>query len=308
MLSHTLIVCYFSYCLDLTRLRHLGFPLESELHPGTTVIYVDPDVGIKSRTKESSEDLANSSEFLCMDDFVPPHNASDLGKSDSLQQPALLPTKVEPLPIISDATKEDKQPIQNTENISIMEEDVEDISHQPYTQPESTVLIFSAGSPTSSEVSSSEPPEDLDISMNSCDDQVFATNFSVGGGTLDVNAQEFVPGNCSSLLPMRSAEQNSSSHLLIPPPISLSASAKEFIPSSPSSVTGKTTSSDIAVKENDSPERRRCARCKKLFFVDKDGVPTSKEKCLYHWGKVWHCGSDGSGSFSKKRNQYTIYK
>lgn len=34
----------YSYCLDKTRLRHLGFPLDSELHPGKTVIYVDPDV------------------------------------------------------------------------------------------------------------------------------------------------------------------------------------------------------------------------------------------------------------------------
>ena len=34
----------YSYCLDLVRLRRLGFPLESELHPGASVVYVDPDL------------------------------------------------------------------------------------------------------------------------------------------------------------------------------------------------------------------------------------------------------------------------
>ena len=34
----------YSYCLDLIRLRRLGFPLESELHPGAAVVYVDPDL------------------------------------------------------------------------------------------------------------------------------------------------------------------------------------------------------------------------------------------------------------------------
>ena len=52
--------------MDLTRLRHLGFPLDSELHPGKAVIYVDPDIGMRSCTKGGGD--LNSLEF-CVDDF-----------------------------------------------------------------------------------------------------------------------------------------------------------------------------------------------------------------------------------------------
>ena len=56
---------------------------------------------------------------------------------------------------------------------------------------------------------------------------------------------------------------------------SLSASAKEFIPSKSSPV------------EEDVYEGRNCARCNKLFYVFRDtGECVNLEECLYHWGKA----------------------
>merc|ERR1719412_955409 len=77
----------YSYCLDLTRLRHLGFPLDSELHPGKAVIYVDPDIGMRSCTKGGGD--LNSLEF-CVDDFssadVNPESISSTVSTSHLAQ------------------------------------------------------------------------------------------------------------------------------------------------------------------------------------------------------------------------------
>lgn len=32
---------------------------------------------------------------------------------------------------------------------------------------------------------------------------------------------------------------------------------------------------------------RTCVRCKKVYFVDRDGMYLRHEECVYHWGKNW---------------------
>ncbi|OQR78148.1 RNA exonuclease 1-like [Tropilaelaps mercedesae] len=32
---------------------------------------------------------------------------------------------------------------------------------------------------------------------------------------------------------------------------------------------------------------RTCSRCRKLYFVDRDGMYLRQEDCVYHWGKNW---------------------
>ena len=56
------------------------------------------------------------------------------------------------------------------------------------------------------------------------------------------------------------------------------------------------TSSSFTVNssEDDETEVRQCARCGKTFYVDHQGETLSREKCLYHWGKVRY-GSIVSG-------------
>jgi len=88
---------------------------------------------------------------------------------------------------------------------------------------------------------------------------------------LDVNAREFVPKNL--ILDDEAAASGddvASTHSSN----SLSASAKEFIPSK-------------LPLEEDIYEGRNCARCNKLFYVFRDtGECVNREECLYHWGKA----------------------
>lgn len=109
---------------------------------------------------------------------------------------------------------------------------------------------------------------------------------------LDANAREFVPKHsiledldtasaCSGdeICSKFESSPNSSSN-------SLSASAKEFIPSkSYTSLDGSSESFGSA--QEDIYQPRNCARCNTLFYVFKNtGECVQKEDCLYHWGKA----------------------
>jgi len=95
----------------------------------------------------------------------------------------------------------------------------------------------------------------------------------VKSSCLDVNAREFVPKNNLANLEDEAAASGddvASTHSSN----SLSASAKEFVPSKLS-------------LEEDIYEGRNCARCNKLFYVFRDtGECVNREECLYHWGKA----------------------
>jgi len=155
--------------------------------------------------------------------------------------------------------------------------DLEEILCQPSTGPEDL-----------EELSSTE--EDHTI-LSSLSDNA---NLSQSSGVLDVNAQEFVPSNLNLIetLPIPSRGVSST-------PISLSANAKEFYPSSsysnPSPLSVSLNASESEV------ETRKCARCDKVFEVI-DGAPISKEKCLYHWGKKWHYEKDATNDFSNNKS------
>ena len=246
------IFYFFSYCLDLTRLRHLGFPLDSELNPGKTIVYVDPDIGLRSCTKAEGD--LNSLEF-CVDDFSS-NDVKTESISNSINSQVTSPKTFQ---IISMQIEQDKsskelktrQEVENqnlAKNISQEEShknthnksDLEEILCQPSTGPEDL-----------EELSSTE--EDHTI-LSSLSDNA---NLSQSSGVLDVNAQEFVPSNLNlnETLPIPSRGVSST-------PISLSANAKEFYPSSsysnPSPLSVSLNASESEV------ETRKCARCDKV--------------------------------------------
>jgi len=53
--------------------------------------------------------------------------------------------------------------------------------------------------------------------------------------------------------------------------------------------------------DEDLSEVRQCARCNKTFYVDGRGEYLSREKCLYHWGKVFY----GGGPHCHDMDRYT---
>ena len=106
-------------------------------------------------------------------------------------------------------------------------------------------------------------PEDLEELSSTEEDHTILSslsdnaNLSQSSGVLDVNAQEFVPSNLNlnETLPIPSRGVSST-------PISLSANAKEFYPSSsysnPSPLSVSLNASESEV------ETRKCARCDKV--------------------------------------------
>ena len=90
------------------------------------------------------------------------------------------------------------------------------------------------------------------------------SNLSQSSGVLDVNAQEFVPSNLtvSEVLPIPSKDLGST-------PVSLSANAKEFYPSSSYS-NPSPLSVSLNASENEV-ETRKCARCDKVGYL-KNGI------------------------------------
>jgi len=105
----------------------------------------------------------------------------------------------------------------------------------------------------------------------------FDDELMVKSSCLDVNAREFVPKNLMlDDEAAASGDDVASTHSSN----SLSASAKEFVP----------TSQTLPVDCQDQDqvyEARNCARCNKLFYVYRDtGECVNREECLYHWGKA----------------------
>ena len=239
--------------MDLTRLRHLGFPLDSELHPGKAVIYVDPDVGMRSCTKGGGD--LNSLEF-CLDDFSPadvkPETISTVAQATRLPPERLHTSTLQMEPdngsaqgqdlivkhTCSTTNVQDKSP-ENTQNEIVLD----DNSH-----PEST------GSQHTPDFSSTE--EEHSASSIACEGG-FQSQTT---GILDVNAQEFVPGSAMASDVISVPCGNSSGA-----PVSLSASAKEFFPSSSYSSLPQVSSSSNA-SENEL-EARKCARCNKVRYA-----------------------------------------
>ena len=179
----------YSYCLDLIRLRRLGFPLESELHPGASVVYVDPDLA-----------PLNDADG-CYEDDVPNSEASS---SLDVNAQEFVPAKLLP-----------------------------------------TVITTADDTDTSSPSPGSDDNAPIAASLNPS-----------GGSTtsLNVSAKEFVPASSSPCLTVKVIDKDS-------------ASSNDEVEPTPA-------------------DPRQCARCNKTFFVDGNGAYLSREKCLYHWGKI----------------------
>ena len=232
----------------MTRLRHLGFPLDSELHPGKTIVYVDPEIGLRSCTKGEGD--LNSLEF-CVDDFssndVKPESISITTKS---QDPSTKIFQIIPMQIEQDDIKQSKALALENENSNVnISQEESQTNTQSKTDLEEILCQPSTGAEDIEELSSTE--EDQNI-LSSLGDNA---NLSQSSGVLDVNAQEFIPSNSNvtETLPIPSRDLTST-------PVSLSANAKEFYPSysnpSPLSVSLNTSESEV--------ETRKCARCDKV--------------------------------------------
>ena len=237
--------------MDLTRLRHLGFPLDSELHPGKTIVYVDPDIGLRSCTKGEGD--LNSLEF-CVDDF----SSNDV-KTESIsntinsQAPSPKTFQIISMQIEQDKTSNGPKQGQIVDNpnstLNISQEESHKNTHNKADLEE--ILCQSTGAEDMEELSSTE--EDHTI-LSSLGDNA---NLSQSSGVLDVNAQEFIPSNLNvtETLPIPSKGLSST-------PVSLSANAKEFYPSSSYS-NPSPLSLSLNVSESEV-ETRKCARCDKV--------------------------------------------
>ena len=237
--------------MDLTRLRHLGFPLDSELNPGKTIVYVDPDIGLRSCTKAEGD--LNSLEF-CVDDFSS-NDVKTESNSNSINSQVASPKTFQ---IISMQIEQDKSSkelkTRQVENQNLAKHISQEESHKNTHKKSDLEEILcqpSTGPEDLEELSSTE--EDHTI-LSSLSDNA---NLSQSSGVLDVNAQEFVPSNLNlnETLPIPSRGVSST-------PISLSANAKEFYPSSsysnPSPLSVSLNASESEV------ETRKCARCDKV--------------------------------------------
>ena len=246
---------FFSYCLHMPQLRHLGFPLDSELHPGNTVIYVDPDIGMRSCTKGGGD--LNSLEF-CVDDFssadVNPEGISSTVSTSHLAQIPIITNLPSKTKTYERPDRDDAETSENREAaIKVHTEE----SHQENTQNDCTEVTI--------QTSLVKAPEDTEILTENLDSLHSASpkHYNVQGvsssGVLDVNAQEFVPGSvvASEALNVPSKDSASSA------PVSLSASAKEFFPSSSYSNPSPLS---ISLDESENEvEARKCARCDKVW-------------------------------------------
>ena len=237
--------------MDLTRLRHLGFPLDSELNPGKTIVYVDPDIGLRSCTKAEGD--LNSLEFS-VDDFSS-NDVQTESNSNSINSQVVSPKTFQ---IISMQIEQDKSSkelkTRQVENQNLAKHISQEESHKNTHKKSDLEEILcqpSTGPEDLEELSSTE--EDHTI-LSSLSDNA---NLSQSSGVLDVNAQEFVPSNLNlnETLPIPSRGVSST-------PISLSANAKEFYPSSsysnPSPLSVSLNASESEV------ETRKCARCDKV--------------------------------------------
>ena len=254
--------------MDLTRLRHLGFPLDSELHPGKAVIYVDPDIGMRSCTKGGGD--LNSLEF-CVDDFsssdIKPESISTTSISPQLhkgicatspQLPKAGHTDsdtfhIDTMQLEQDDGLEQGQNIMMAQSSSTV--DVNDEESQTNTQHKNEMdeNIYHQTMGTEDTETLFLTEEDHSASSLVCD----PVNQPQSSGILDVNAQEFVPGSSitSELHSIPSTDSTSA-------PVSLSANAKEFYPSSSYS-NPSPLSTSLNASENEV-EARKCARCDKV--------------------------------------------
>jgi len=144
----------------------------------------------------------------------------------------------------------------------------------------------------------------------------------LGDKRLDANAQPFIPTNNNSKLRWYDSSDSDSSGANLTPErkssiedvssmIPLNVTAKEFVPTSASSISNSVScplitssstyyntqtfqpsnkfsvSSDISsLKEQSESEERVCVRCNKPFLMHKDGEYLEAEQCHYHWGKL----------------------
>ena len=239
----------------MPQLRHLGFPLDSELHPGNTVIYVDPDIGMRSCTKGGGD--LNSLEF-CVDDFssadVNPESISSTVSTSHLAQIPIITNLVSKTKTYERPDRDDAETLEKRE--AVIKVHTEE-SHQDNTQNDSTEVTI--------QTNLVKAPEDTEIltanvdSLHSASPKDYDGQGVSSSGVLDVNAQEFVPGSvvASEALNVPSKDSASSA------PVSLSVSAKEFFPSSSYSNPSPLS---ISLDESENEvEARKCARCDKVW-------------------------------------------
>ena len=222
------------------------------MHPGKTIVYVDPDIGMRSCTKGEGD--LNSLEF-CVDDF----SSSDVkpeGISTIIKHPQHSPMTFQVVPMQIEQDEGSKEIRQNetlkTRNsvVNICLEESQNNTHNK-TDLEEILCQQSTGAEDTEELSSTEEDHTL---LSNIDD---TANLSQSSGVLDVNAQEFVPSNLtvSEVLHIPSKDLAST-------PGSLSANAKEFYPSSSYS-NPSPLSVSLNASENEV-ETRKCARCDKV--------------------------------------------
>ena len=236
-------------------MRHLGFPLDSELSPGKTVIYVDPDVGMRSCTKGGGD--LNSLEF-CLDDF-PPADARTESISTIVHTPQLPP---EPIHTSTSTLQMEQGEGSTLHQDSIAKNNslivnVHEKSHEN-TQNENILdKNLDPDRADNQDASDSSPTLVEQSASLLASDRAYQSSAS---GVLDVNAQEFIPGNASVSEGLSTPNEKSTSAS-----VSLSASAKEFVPSS-SYLNSSPMPSSTQTSENEV-EVRRCARCNKVRYI-----------------------------------------
>ena len=226
-------------------MRHLGFPLDSELHPGKAVIYVDPDVGMRSCTKGGGD--LNSSEF-CLDDF-PPSGADakqQFTDNSRLNIPLEASQTILPMQTEPDTVSTHDQVLSPKDNSSFTS-----VAKNTQIQNMIDQKLDSSNQRDEHSINLETNKKEDDCSTVTCD-SVLPSHSTCN---LDANAQEFIPGNVvlteGSTLP--NLDNNSTA-------FGLSASAKEFFPSSSNSPAASLTS-NISMNEF---EARNCARCNKV--------------------------------------------
>ena len=225
-------------------MRHLGFPLDSELHPGKAVIYVDPDVGMRSCTKGGGD--LNSSEF-CLDDFLPSGaDAKQFTDNSRLNIPLETSQTILPMQTEPDTVSTHDQVLSPEDNSSFT-----NVANNTQIQNMIDQKLDSSNQRDEHSINLETTQKEDDCSTVTCD-SVLPSHSTCN---LDANAQEFIPGNVvlteGSTLP--NLDNNSTA-------FGLSASAKEFFPSSSNSPAASLTS-NISMNEF---EARNCARCNKV--------------------------------------------
>lgn len=260
-------------------LRRLGFPAESSLHPGKAYIYRDPDF---DQNFEDDYAVVGGEE-----DSPPPPDDNDhptiatlrpSNSSYSLDANAkeFVPKTASPCP--SRARR------RSSRQVSDKEEGAED-------DGEAALTTNSSSSTTADKSEKTNISEQKNTTPTTASSSSATISNSSSNNLLRPTAKEFVPSaSCSVTTPtlLKTAQRNEGER------------EKESLFNNNNNSTEDTdpTSSDNSHSNLYSEQnRKKCARCKKFFYVTPAGEYLTKGSCTYHPEK----------SRSRKRKRPPIY-